>query len=395
MGPEVSSIAKQGRTRLLYGEGRLAELGPSASGLGMTRVLMVTSVDLMREGHVEAALDWLEAAGVEVECHFVGEDPDHEVAEGVAQVARENNVDGFVGLGGGSAIDAAKGGNLLFTHGGRIQDYWGQDKVLGPLRPMIAIPTTAGTGSEVQSAALISDAKTHRKKACVDEHLAPQVAILDPELSCSMPRTVTESSGLDALAHALETAVTRRRNELSVKYSVEALSLIHQPFLVALTDPENLQARGSMLLASTYAGLAIEHSMLGASHACANPLSQQYGISHGFAVGYALPTVLRWNGHDEHVRAQYAEVARQSGCAHPDLGDYDAFEILLDTVEAFVGQTSAAESWRKAGVLLANPAELGKKAAAEWTAGFNPRILSEADFATLYRAMLERLRSGE
>ena len=210
-----------------------------------------------------------------------------------------------------------------------------------------------------------------------------------------MPQRVTEASGLDALAHALETAVTRRRNDLSFQYSVEALRLIHQSFLVVLTKPEDVTARASMLLASSYAGLAIEHSMLGAAHACANPLSQQYGICHGFAVGYALPTVLRWNGEDEHVRSQYAELARKSGCVHQDLGDYDAFEILVDTVETFVAQTSASDAWRKTGVLLANPAELATKAAAEWTAGFNPRLLAESDFALLYRTMFEGLRHSE
>jgi alcohol dehydrogenase len=395
MALELKDLNERSRTRLIYGAGKLSELGRLATDLGITRALVVTSVELMWAGHVEHALDWLESHGVESDCHFVSEDPTHEDVEVVAEIAREHQADGFIGLGGGSAMDAAKGGNLLLCHGGRIQDYWGQDKVLGPLLPMIAIPTTAGTGSEVQAAALISDGKTHKKKACVDEHLTPSIAILDPELSVSMPRRVSEASGLDALAHALETAVSRRRTDLSFEYSVEALRLIQKSFLNVLVHPDDTGERASMLLASTYAGLAIEHSMLGAAHACANPLSQDYRLCHGFAVGYALPTVLRYNGQDEHVRAQYAELARASGCAHEDLGDFDAYELLLDTVQAFVAQTGAAAEWRRSGVLLANPAALAKRAVAEWTAGFNPRVLNETELSALYRAMFEELRKSE
>ena len=221
-------------------------------------------------------------------------------------MARQWAPDLLVGLGGGSSLDCAKGINFLYTNGGRMEDYWGVGKAALPMLPMIAVPTTAGTGSEAQSFALISDAQTHVKMACGDKKAACRIAILDPRLTVTQPRRVTALTGIDALAHALETQVTKPRNLISQTFSREAWRLLAANYARVLETPEDLEARSGMQLGACLAGMAIENSMLGAAHALANPLSAAYGIVHGEAVALMLPHVIRFNG--ETVAASYEEL---------------------------------------------------------------------------------------
>src|SRR5262249_50705683 len=225
------------------------------------------------------------------------------------RIAQAAQIDVIVGLGGGSAMDTAKGCNFLLTNGGRIQDYWGIGKASKAMLPFIAVPTTAGTGSECQSAALIADEQTHQKMACLDSKAAARVALLDPALTLSQPALVTAHTGIDAIAHALETAVTTKRNHLSLMFSHEAFKLTVPSLPRVLSAPSDLHARGRMLLGAALAGTAIENSMLGAAHAAANPLTAHYGIVHGEAVGIMLPAVVRFNARDPAVRLAYAELA--------------------------------------------------------------------------------------
>src|SRR5437763_1200734 len=162
--------------------------------------------------------------------------------------------------------------------------------------PSVGVPTTAGTGSEAQSYALIADEQTHMKMACGDRKAAFRVAILDPQVTVSQPAKVTAITGIDALAHALESYVTTRRNPVSQTFAREAWRLLEPNLETALDQPENLEARGAMQLGAHFAGSAIENSMLGACHACANPLTSHYGLTHGIAIGILLPHVIRFNG---------------------------------------------------------------------------------------------------
>ncbi len=163
-------------------------------------------------------------------------------------VAREFKPDIIVGLGGGSSMDCAKGINFLYTSGGRMQDYWGTGKATAPMLPMIAIPTTAGTGSEAQSYALITDPQTHQKMACGDKKALPKVALLDPELTATQPPKVAAATGIDAVAHAVETAGTIRRNNVSRKLSADAWGMLESSFELAMRDPSDAMAREKMLL---------------------------------------------------------------------------------------------------------------------------------------------------
>jgi alcohol dehydrogenase len=246
--------------------------------------------------------------------------------------------------------------------------------------PLIAVPTTAGTGSECQSFALIADEETHQKMACGDSKAAPRVALLDPELTLSQPRHVAACTGIDALAHAVETAVTRRRNEFSALYSREAFRLIVANLERVLETPGDLEARAGMQLGAAYAGMAIELSMLGAAHAAANPLTARLGTTHGHAVGLMLPHVVRYNAEDPAARAAYAELAIQ--CAPG--GEADLVEALAARLSALVA-TAFGETVLRAS---ADPLELAREAAAQWTAQFNPRPVGAEEFAGLYREVL-------
>src|SRR6185295_10786955 len=211
---------------------------------------------------------------------------------------------------GGSSMDCAKGINFLLTNGGVMQDYWGFGKAAQPMLPMIGIPTTSGTGSEAQCYALISDAATHVKMACGDPKAAFRIALLDPGLTVSQPASVTASAGFDALAHSVETWVTTKRNPISDVFSREAWRLLESNYERVLAAPADIEARGAMQLGAYFAGVAIENSMLGATHACANPLSAHYGTTHGHAIAILLPQVVRWNSRAAGPR--YAELLQLS-----------------------------------------------------------------------------------
>ncbi|MBI98515.1 MAG: alcohol dehydrogenase, partial [Verrucomicrobiales bacterium] len=288
--------------RLVFGNGTLSRLGELASEHGAGKVLLVTDPGIRAVGHVDRAQASLEAAGLSVAIYDQAkENPTTECVAECVELARAEGIDFIVGLGGGSSMDTAKGCNFLLTNGGEMKDYWGVGKASKPMLPLIAIPTTAGTGSECQSFALISDAVTHAKMACGDPKAMAKVAILDPELTLSQPLRVTACTGIDAVAHAVESAVTRKRNDTSQEYSRVAFGLLSESLPRVLANPDDLEARGRMLLGAAFAGTAIEHSMLGAAHSAANPLTAHFDVIHGEAVGLMLPHVVRFNGEDESI----------------------------------------------------------------------------------------------
>jgi alcohol dehydrogenase len=379
------------RTRLVCGRGALERLGSLARelapGSGATRVLLVTDPGLVASGHVQRAEGALRAAGCEL-ARFdeTREDPTSADVERCSELARGFRPQLFVGLGGGSAIDAAKGADFLLTNGGRMADYRGYGRTSRPLLPLIAVPTTAGTGSEVQSYALIADQETQHKMACGAADAAPRVALLDPELTVTQPFFVSACTGLDAIGHALESAVTRRRNAFSDLFAREALRLAASSFPAVLRAPHELEGRAAMQLAATCAGLAIECSMLGAAHSMANPLSARYGLAHGQAVGTCLPHVVRFNAEDPATRARYAQLSWSAGLCGRESGEDAALAALLSTLESFLVAARIDPALSSAGLVAADVPALAEQAAGQWTAQFNPRPVGAAEFERLYRA---------
>ena len=232
---------------------------------------------------------------------------------------------------------------------------------------MIAIPTTAGTGSEAQSYAVIADATTHLKMACGDPKLAFAAAVIDPELTFSQSSAVTAAAGFDAIAHAVETAVTTRRTSISTLFSREAFRLLNANYERVLDYPNDLDVRSAMHLGAFYAGVAIEQSMLGAAHACANPLTAQYQLTHGVALAILLPHIVRWN--TETNDNLYGDlIAPDVNGAPAGLGDHLANRL----VEIGIAGGFPA-NLRTAGVLADDLANLAEAAGQQWTGTFNPR----------------------
>jgi len=312
--------------------------------------------------------------------HDFEHDPDSDMVARGAAVAHEAKVDSLVGLGGGSSLDCAKGIDFVLTNGGTMSDYRGYGKATRPLLAMIGIPTTAGTGSEAQSYALISEPRSHEKMACGDPRAAFRAAILDPELTLSLPAAVTAAAGYDAISHAVESYVTTTRNPASEMFAREAWRLLEGNYEWVLSAPADVEARGAMLLGAHWAGAAIEASMLGATHACANPLTARYGTVHGVAIALMLPHVVRWNA--SAAAADYAELLEIAGVP----AGADPAATLAERLEDLAQAGGLPRGLREAGVAAADLPSLAEEAAQQWTGRHNPRAFDAAAALQVYQA---------
>jgi alcohol dehydrogenase len=381
-------------TRLVFGAGAVSRLGRLAAGLHARKVLIVSDPGVVKAGHFATGKNALEAAGLEVESfQDLHENPSTDDVDAGLEVARRFQPDLLVGLGGGSSMDCAKGINFIYSCGGKMEDYWGVGKATAEMLPMIAVPTTAGTGSEAQSFALITHAQTHKKMACGDRRAACRIALLDPELTITQPVRVTALTGIDAISHAIESYVCKKSNPLSACYSREAWQLLSRGFPQVLANPQDLEARGQVQLGAFFAGLAIETSMLGAAHALANPLTARFGVVHGQAVGVMLPEVIRFNGLQ--VSKCYEELWQD--VQHHELGAQclkenptaHGSELLSVFVRKLVSMAGLETQLGKLGITEDSLSDLATDAATQWTGSFNPRALTLEDFRALYLRTLD------
>lgn len=383
--PPLPAFDYQPLTRVVFGCGALAQLGTLMQGLGGRRVLLVTDPGLEAAGHPQRALAALQDAGLVVFVFDgVEENPTTRHVDACVALARRNAIDSLVAVGGGSSMDCAKGTNFLYTNGGQMADYQGFGKATKPMLPSITVPTTAGTGSEAQSYALIADESTHMKMACGDRKAAFRVAILDPEVTVSQPAKVTAVTGIDALAHAVESYVCTKRNAVSQMLARTAWQYLEPNLEAVLRDPSNLDARGAMQLGANLAGSAIENSMLGCGHACANPLTAHYGLTHGVAVGIMLPHVIRFNA--PAAGGLYGDLARGAGLLNGDASV--AAEALARRVTELLKLAGLPTTLAACGVSPGICPLLAEEAAQQWTARFNPRPVTEHDLLKLYEAAL-------
>ncbi len=375
-------------TRLIFGPGSLARLGELAASLGFSRVLLVTDPGMVSLGYAARAERLLRATGIEVvPFHSFGENPDTEAVAAGRRTADEARVDSIVALGGGSSLDCAKGINFLLTGGGEMADYLGHGRLTArttrPMLPAIGIPTTAGTGSEAQSYALISDSATHTKMACGDSQAAFRIALLDPELTMTLPRGLTAVTGYDAISHAVESFVTKKQTTISRLYAREAWRLLEANFERVLDHPNDPDARSGMLLGAFLAGVAIEASMLGATHSCANPLTKNHGTPHGEAIAVMLPHLVRWNS--VVVDADYAELLAASGIS---AASGEAGDVLARRLESLRLAGSLPQNLGAVGVGPDDLPLLAAEAARQWTGKFNPREWSATAALEVYQQAL-------
>jgi alcohol dehydrogenase len=367
------------RTRVVFGDGSLSRLGELATALGFTRTLVVADQGIVTVGLVDRAKALLEAAGVAVSTfHAFDANPDSNMVEAGRAHAAANGVDSLVALGGGSSLDCAKGINFVLSNGGTMRDYWGHAKATKPMLSSIGIPTTAGTGSDAQSYAIISDPETHVKMACGDDGAAFRVAILDPSLTVTQPRPLTAIVGYDALSHAVESYVTAKRTSISEVFAREAWRLLEANYERVLAEPADIDARGAMLLGSHEAGIAIEQSMLGATHACANPLTARYGTTHGVAISVMLPHVVRFNAAE--VGERYADLLRIAGQAPGS----DPGERMAERLDQLARVGGLPRTLSELGVAKDALPQLAADAEKQWTGTFNPRAFKAPQALALY-----------
>jgi alcohol dehydrogenase len=368
--------------RLVVGPGSIDRLGRLSRELAGSRALVVSDPGIVEAGHTAGAIESLTEAGVATAVFSAfGENPTADDVEAGAALAREFRPDLLVGLGGGSSMDCAKGINFLFSCGGRMQDYRGRDSTRAPMLPSIAVPTTAGTGSETQSFALVSDPATGLKMACGAPGAAFRIAILDVNLTLTQPLSLVALTGIDALSHAVESHVSRAATPASQIYSREAFRLLATNLPGVFTDGGSIAARSAVQFGAALAGLAIENSMLGAAHALANPLTAAHHVAHGQAVGLMLPHVVRFNG--PACGAAYADLLREIGMT---VAADAAGERLARWLSDLLAAARLATSLTSAQVAAPETTRLAAQAASQWTADFNPRPVTATDLEALYEA---------
>ena len=332
-------------------------------------------------GHTESSLASLSSSSIEAEVFDdVSVNPTSDLIEAAAKKYSGFSPDLIVGLGGGSPMDCAKGINFLLTNGGSISDYWGYGRPRSPMLPSIGVPTTAGTGSEAQSFALISDTETGRKMACGASGARFRSVVLDPALIESVPSTVASSAGIDAISHAVESLVSTRSNPISKVWSVRAWELLFPELMTAKSRDKPAIDLGNVLLGAHLAGAAIEQSMLGATHACANPLTATYRITHGEAIAVLLPQVVRFNSP---VAGDQYRLLNQA--ANLDLQG-DPGETLAAYLTELCQVLELPDSLHGLGISKNDLESLADAAALEWTARFNPRPVSQAEILEIYEA---------
>ena len=334
--------------QLVFGPGAIAQVGEQAARIGLKRVLVVTDRVLEKAGLVGPVLESLTAGSIGWQVFVGGEpEPTLELAETCAEAARKFRPDGIVGVGGGSNMDLAKITAVMLTHGGGVREYLGDDGVPGPVLPLVCVPTTAGTGSEVSASAVLTDRDRGLKVGALSNFLRPKIAVVDPRLTLTCPRKVTADSGIDALTHAIEalTAVDNAefplppgerstyqgRHLLGDMMAEKAIELIGQNLLRAVNHPDDLDARSAMALAATLAGLAFSNVGVAVVHALEYPVGVATHCSHGEGNGLLLPFCMRFNMPVR--RREFGRIAQLLGRDVKGLSEEAAAEEAIRAVE--------------------------------------------------------------
>jgi alcohol dehydrogenase class IV len=388
--------------QLVFGRNAAARLGEIAARLGARRALVVTDPLLLRAGLVESVHAPLSEAGVAVEVFSGGEpEPSLRAAAAAFAAARDFRPDAVVGLGGGSNMDLAKTTAVLLAHGGRPLDYAGDDKVPGPIKPLLCVPTTAGTGSEVSAAAVLTDTDNQMKVGILSNHLRPAAAVVDPLLTASCPPKVTADSGIDALTHAIEAytavenadfslppgerTVYQGRHPFGDMLAERAIRLIATHLRRAVRDGSDLEAREGMALGATLAGLAFSNVGVALVHALEYPVGGATHCSHGAGNGLLLPYVMRYNAPAR--PAAFAALARLLGEDTAGLSDTEAGERAASAVERLRADIGIPTRLRDLGVKEAQLRPFAEKAfGIKRILRVNPRTPTVEDLEGILRA---------
>ena len=375
-------------TRVVFGVGHVARLGKEARALGGTRAMLVTDPFLGGQAHIAgAAMDSLRGAGIEATLFAeVEPDPSVENVNRGVEAAREFAPDLFVGLGGGSSMDAAKAINMLYVCGDALLDHEGVNTVKQKLHPVIAIPTTAGTGAETSFAAVVSDKARQRKVPLAEEAFLPSVAILDPQLTVGLPARLTAATGMDAHAHALDVLHSTRRQPFNDALAHHVLRTVHRHLRTATAEPDNLVARGQMLAAACSMGFSLSTTPYGVIHALGHPVGGHFGVHHGICVSLLSCPAMEWNL--DACEPVYTEAARASGLASEADPERLAAEKLIHATDQLMVDLGLPRRLSEVGVGADALAQLSSDAAVDIGARFNLRPGDATALEEVYRAVL-------
>ncbi|GEN30632.1 alcohol dehydrogenase [Cerasibacillus quisquiliarum] len=356
----------------LFGSGSVNEAGTRLKGLGVKKTLLVTDEGLHQLGLADKIATMIREAGVDVAIYPKAEpNPTDKNVEDGLKAFKAESCDSIVTLGGGSSHDAGKAIALVAANGGKIHDYEGVDVSENPMVPLVAINTTAGTGSELTKFTIITDTARKVKMAIVDKHVTPTLSINDPDLMVGMPAGLTAATGLDALTHAIEAYVSTDATPITDALAIQAMRIIPKYLPRAVANGQDLEAREQMAYAQSLAGMAFNNAGLGYVHAIAHQFGGFYNFPHGVCNAILLPHVCRFNLIAREER--FADIASFLGENVEGLSDYDAAQIAIDTIVRLGQDLGIPSGFKEMGAKEEDIPTLAKNAMKDATALTNPR----------------------
>ena len=371
-------------TKLVFQPGISKDFSAELALYNISKVQVITDAMLIKVGLVAPILEGLKNAGIQVVSVFDQVPPNSElkIIQQCADEAIQKGADGIIAIGGGSVIDTAKCVDILLTYGGDlVADYSGAETLTGPLKPLIVIPTTAGTGSEVTHAAVILDAATHTKLSFVDRNLAPHLAILDPELTCGLPAKLTAATAMDALTHAIESMTSVQSNPISEALAALAIPLIRQHILKAVLHGDDIDARSALMTAATLAGIAFDHAMVGVVHGMSHALGGLAWIHHGTANSIFLPWGMEYNF--ENCVGKYAQIAKLLGISGANIPETELARKGIESIKKLRTELKQAcglaENLTDAGISKDLIDAIAEGAVNDGTSFYNPREVVKED----------------
>ena len=370
--------------KILLGAGAINQVGRLAKSLGAKKALIVTDQGVVKARLVEGIQESLQSEQINVGLFDkVEAEPPARVIDQCAQLARSEAYDIVIGVGGGSSLDVAKGVSIMATNEGEIIDYAGVDLVPVKRLPLILVPTTAGTGSEVTRALIITDERDMTKRAVFSDFNLADLAIVDPLLTVSLPQVITAETGIDALAHAIEAYVSVNATPFSDILAIEAIRLVAENLPAAYAKGNNIEARFNVMLASTLAGAAFNSGGLGAVHGLAYVLGTEYHLPHGRSVAIMLPHVMDYNKIGN--LNKYAQIAQAMGENIEGLSTYEAAEKSVDAAKRLLEDVNISIKLTDYGSSekdLPKMVEAGMKQTRLFVP--NPRDLAEEDVKNVF-----------
>lgn len=370
------------QTDIIFGQGSCEKLPEKIRQYDVSKVMVVTDEYLVKTDSFNYIQGFLDNGGIDYYVYSeVEPDPTIEIVEKGAHILKEQKCEIVLGFGGGSSIDAAKAIAIMATNEGSIKNYFGKDKVKTPAIPIISIPTTAGTGSEVTMLASIKDISTQSKCGINDPHILPSVAIIDPQFLTTLPQKIAAETGMDTLAHLIESYVSKGSNPMTDLLTLEGIRIFGEYFLPFVAERNNITAAEKMGLASMLGGIGISHARTGGAHTLTRPVVVP-GVSHGLSTGLVLPYVMDFN-----IISNPAKFARVAEA----LGERLEGNVLIDAKKSVTAVFNIMQhldypmKLSEIGVKEENLPEMAKKARKLDVSQLNPRELTEEAILSIYR----------